>query len=482
MKKAVKWVLIGLFIIAAAAGTAYYLSLPLNVAALEVVPETAEIYFIEQGIAETQKSVNIYPAISGMLKSVEVTENERVNEGDIICTVDTADFEFQIEQSRGSILTYEAQIANLDIEQQKARDTMQANRTALLGEYNTLTAQEASSGTNAQKQNDAKQSQIRLQNIIIEQTENELKRAEDELQKAEVLYSSGVIAESDYLQAQKAVTAANNLLIQNRQQLDVISQGEAEADEAYYNAAKAALEEQIRVLDENLAANYTGGMKKYYETLIDGANVTIKQLEQKIETAAVRANVSGVITELFVSGTNFVSQQTPAAAITPDTSALVEVYVSTNDIDEIAAGLNVDLILKRRAGDKTFTGKIIEIDNEATVKISALGTQERRVKVTVKPETGTEEIKKGFDVDVKFNTYFEENKLIVPKTAVFTVDGKDMVWVIKSGTAEMAEITKGRELRAGFVAEGGIAAGDVVIIDANNEGLRGGARAKKISG
>lgn len=475
MKKIVKWVLVAIVAVVAIIGGVYYMSLPMKVTAVKAEPKTAEIYFIEQGIAGVERTAEVYAIVPGKILSLLVAENQSVKEGDVICVIDTKDIEFQIAQARSNIATYEAQINNLDIEEQKGRDTLISSKTALLGELKTLNAEEKSSSASTEDLLVNKEEQIRLQNIVIAQNEKDLERAKEELQKAETLYMSGIIPQSEYEITQNAVIAQENLLTQNMQKLNIIERGEVKSDGAYYLAAKESLEAQIKGIDDTLKKSYTGAMKSYYEALIEGSHTVIEQLNKKIEDAKVRANVSGVITELYIKDTNVANTQTPVAAITPDMTNLVEVYVSTNDIDEIQVGLEVDLILKRRAGDKTFTGVVKDIANEATVKLSVLGVEERRVKVTIAPVTGAEEIKKGFDVDVKFNTYFEQGKLAIPKTAFFVVDDKDVVWVIKDGKAIMTEVTKGRELRADFVVESGLSSGDYVITDADTEGLTDGA-------
>jgi hypothetical protein len=118
------------------------------------------------------------------------------------------------------------------------------------------------------------------------------------------------------------------------------------------------------------------------------------------------------------------------------------------------------------------------IENSAEVKISALGIEERKVKVTVTPDMSNE-LNEGYNVDVKFHYYFEENKLAVPKTALFKENGVDMVWIVQNGRAVKTPIQKGAELRTEFVIDRGLNEGVIVITDCNLSGLKEGIKVRK---
>jgi HlyD family secretion protein len=153
------------------------------------------------------------------------------------------------------------------------------------------------------------------------------------------------------------------------------------------------------------------------------------------------------------------------------------VFVNTNDIDDVNIGDRVELILRRRDTDRTQSGTITAIDSTAVIRASSRGSEERLVKITVLPDL-QDEFKIGYDVDVKFHFYREENVLVVPRSALFTENGKNMVWLVNGGTLSKTEVNTGRILRQEITIAGGLSEGDVIALDAESGGLRNGMRVR----
>jgi HlyD family secretion protein len=158
----------------------------------------------------------------------------------------------------------------------------------------------------------------------------------------------------------------------------------------------------------------------------------------------------------------------------------IDVYVSTQDIDSISIEDTVELTLRRRTGDIEFHGIVVQIDSTAVVRLSALGVEERKVKVRIEPQLPDDvEIGLGHALDVTFSIFREEGRIVVPRTAVFIDNGQDMVWAVRggdSGRIESLPVVTGIELRSEIIIESGLEEGDYVIIDANNPDLKVGKR------
>ena len=45
-------------------------------------------------------TVNVAPRVSGQIEEVYVTDNQHVNEGDLVAVIDDADYKIKLEQSR----------------------------------------------------------------------------------------------------------------------------------------------------------------------------------------------------------------------------------------------------------------------------------------------------------------------------------------------------------------------------------------------
>ena len=440
----------------------------------------SKLTFSEQGLAVAESVVQVYPLTQGRLLSVNVSEGQPVRKGEIICEIDPEPYFMKISQIKSVISGNEWQIANLDIEQDRVRDELQTSRNRLNAELAALEAQERSSSLSLETQNVSVDERLRMQDILIEQSVNDLNRARDELRKAELLYAAGSLPQFAYEAALDLVTKSETMLGAAETERSVIAQGRGVINTDYYAGAKAALRAQINGINQSLSKDYTGAMKDYYKTLIQGNEAELAQIEREIANCTVTASADGIITRLNVKNTNFVTTGAPVAEITA-LGNTVEVYVSTKDVDSIRPGDAVELTLKRREGDVVFSGEVMDIGTMAEIRLSKLGVEERKVKVQIDPHTRQipgVSFGVGFEVDVKFFIYREQGKFSVPKTALYKDNERDMLWVVSGGTLEAIEVITGMELRTETVVESGLSEGDFVVTDANNRSLRSGLRVR----
>ena len=289
------------------------------------------------------------------------------------------------------------------------------------------------------------QGQLQVQNILIEQNQKSLERAREDLKRAEGLYEAGAMAKVELDNYRTAVEQSEAALNSSLQAQTITSGGSAAG---------------------------------YYRALIEVEQLNIARLEKDIENCRVISPIDGVVTTLNAKDTNYIAAGLPVAEITTLEEGAIEVFISISDRGSINVGDTVALTLKRREGDLNFYGKVDSMETNAQVRLSALGVEERKIKVRISPDisqTGIT-IGDGYSVDVKFILYSEENKFTVPKTALFKDDGRDMLWLVQGGKAQAVEVVTGMELRTEFVIESGLSEGDHVVSDANNQALKDGLR------
>ena len=416
MKKKAKYILWGVIALAVIAGVVYSLLAPTVMQLTEIRAKTAELSFTEQGTVVADNVMQVYPLVQGQIKQIPVQEGQRVRTGDVLCVIDDEPLRMQLSQAESTMTGYEAQLRGAQ------QQTRSGNKTV--------------------------SEKLYLQNILIAQNKTDLDRAKTDLNRLELLYASDVIAKVDLEHAQEAVASLES----------AVQSGEHEL------AAIAAGTDQ-------------GSLADYYQALIQLEQTNITQIEKDIAYCSVRAPADGVITSLNVKNVNYITNMTPVAEITVADSNKIEVFVSTNDVDNIAEGDTVGLTLKRRDGDVNFKGMIADIESTAQVKLSSLGMEERKIKVTVTPnlnEVGGASLGVGYTVDVQFLLYKEDNRFTAPKTAFFKDGDRDMLWVVRNGKANAIEVVKGMELRTEFVVTSGLGEGDFVVTDANNADLSEG--------
>ena len=478
MKKVVKIIVIVLIVLGIVGGVVYTMTAPITVPLSHISSKDIDLSFSEQGLAVAENIVQVYSAAQGQVLKVLAHENQSVRYGDVICIVDSGPLILRLDELGSISKGYEAQYANLEIEQERARSDLQSNKVRLEAEIDALDAQSRSSSRTLQQQNASVNEQLRLQDTLIEQSAKDLNRAREDLEKANLLYQAGTITQNEYNSSERLVEKSEEALETAKQTRGVIASGKSVNSNEYYEGAKAVIVAQIEGINQSLKADYTGAMKEYYDALIQGNKANVAQIERQIADCTVTATADGIITKLNVKSMNYVSSATPIAEITIP-SNVIETFVSTHDVDSVKAGDSVELTLKRREGDTVFSGYVLDIGSMAEIKLSTLGVEERKVKIRIDPnlsELANASFGMGYSVDVKFFVYRAENKLVVPKTALFKDEGADKLWIIRDGVAEAISVTAGMELRTETVIEAGIVEGDYVVTDANNKDLRNGVK------
>lgn len=278
----------------------------------------------------------------------------------------------------------------------------------------------------------AEQVESHLKQLSIEQAQRELQAAIKNLKRISQLYKEGAVTESEYEEAKNTVEAAENNLQQQKQ---------------LYIRSKEALEAQINLLNH------------------------------KIDSCSITAPVSGTVSNLSVKKGQVVSPNSPIMTIFQQGSYKVEVYVLAEDISQIKKGMKVELVLEKSDGDVRFEGVVEAVAPSAVRTVSALGLEEKRVKVTVKPITPDKlELRPGYELDVVFTTEKQENRLVVPKTALFPYGNGEALWVVREGKAKVQPVKTGFENERDVVIEDGIRKGDFVILNPQLEGLKEGKK------
>ena len=457
--------------------TVYGMARPKAIPVVAAQSKDIRLYFTEEGFVKDENIINVFSLHSGAVVSLFVEENQLINQGDIICEIDSSRLRHELEEAKNTIRGYESQISDLDLRELQKRDELTVSRNRLLGDYESVSAEERNASEALLNAVVTKDEQFRLQEMIIEQNRTDLQTARDDLQRYEILYEGGALPKTELDAHKAAADRLESALEQNRQQLEVIrNSNETLSKEAYYQSMKNSIQAQISGIDNQLRNSYGMAMKDYYQSLIESVGARIRLLEKQIEECSVKAPATGMITKLHIDKSNIAGSDSPVAIISTGFDNLVEVYVPTTEIGKVHVDDIVDLELKSASGT-VYHGIVIDIEDRAVVTTSSLGIEKRKVKVTIQPlPEHAEHFKSGYDLSASFTTYRGDSKLTVPRTSVVKTDGNAAVWVITADKAELRVIEIEQELKVEYVVSSGLAEGELVVKDATTPGLAEGAR------
>ena len=168
--------------------------------------------------------------------------------------------------------------------------------------------------------------------------------------------------------------------------------------------------------------------------------------------------------------------------ISPISGFVVQKYVSVGDI--VAAGQPIARIV---SANKSYLSLHLPSDYLGKVAVGspvdfAVGSVQVKAKVSyvvpiVDPTTGTfraivelnrSDLFPGFYVDARILIH-HKTAPAVPRSAVLTVDGKPVVFVIKDGKAAMREVQTGIETDSSIEVVNGLSVGELVAVSGNYE-------------
>jgi len=465
MNKKIKVLAAGLACIVTASLFIASISAPLQVEVQVLEPITATAIFTEQGACVYEKSQQVSAPLDGEVAEILVKEGQRVSLGDPIAVLSATDVDYQIQRLESSIKGYNAQIYNLSLEEQKERQNLEGTKNDLLGQKATLESQ--IKGQAAAEE--TRLSKISLQEDIVSQERNSAYLARKNLRNYRDDYDPDT-SDPEYVALKLALNEAEKSLAASEQALFDLQNSAIEP--GYYEGKQESLDAQISSVDSKMNTSYSAAMQSYYYAQIESARVSIAELSEKQGKATVTAPCNGVISSLPVKQLGAVSQG--AVIATVGCTPTVEVFVPVREIDGIRVGDAVSLTVSKRSGDAVSSGTVSEIGSQAELLLSPLGVEESKIRVLI--STSSKDVGVGYQVDVGFAVYTRENCLTVPKKALFRQDGTDFVWVIREGLAQIQPVTKGVELRGGWVIEEGLSTGDTIITDANTQGLTQGKK------
>jgi HlyD family secretion protein len=301
---------------------------------------------------------------------------------------------------------------------------------------------------------DSYPTELTKQQAGLEQAKGDQEAARKNFDRISALYDAGAVSSLEYENTQKTLKEAENTV-------------------AAVTAAWEAL----------LAQNKPGGgTVLYYAGLKESLESQIENLTYQIDQCTIEAPAEGTIAQLSVKEGETVSPRTQVMTLLPNGLFKVEAFVLTEDVADLQNGMQVKVIQDKLDQDITFPGTVSDIAPSAVTKTSALGLEEQRVKVTVLPDVpaGTT-LRPGYALDIEFKTAEEKDRLVVPKTAVFSYQGGDTVWVVRQGKASIQPISKGLENEAEIAVAEGLQEGDLIVLDPQSEGLKEGKKLKPLT-
>jgi HlyD family secretion protein len=413
------------------------------------------------------QSVNISPKNPGTLTHLYVEQGDRVQQGQVIARMDSADIQARILQQRANLAQTQAQL-----DQARA-----GNRPQEIAQYRARLAQaeaqlaESRAGSRPEEiaQAEADMNKFEAQ---LREAESRLELAGGRVKRRQYPASQGAVSR-DYLdealteernardnlsQVQASLKAARQQLIlrRNGNRNEQIAQKEAAVTEA--KAALVLLEDGTR--PEEIAQRKAG---------FNAAQAQLQAEQVSLENTVIRAPFTGIVTQKYANVGAFVTPTTSASTSESATSSSIVALargleilakVPEADIGKIKQGQQVEIVADAYP-DQIFKGRVRLIAPEA---VKEEGVTLFQIRIAV--DTGQKQLRSGLNVDLTFLGDQVSDALLVPTVAILTENGDTGVLIPDAkNKPQFRSVTIGSQIKNQTQILDGVKQGDRIFLN-----------------
>lgn len=228
------------------------------------------------------------------------------------------------------------------------------------------------------------------------------------------------------------------------------------AADAGLDTARAAISMRVAELDNAQAA-----LQNFDGLGADGASANGAD-----QIHPIHAPISGRILQVLQRS------ETTLAAGTP----ILEIGDIRNDLEVLSEMLSTDavqiapgdaVIVDQWGGEAPLNGVVSRIEPTGFTKVSALGVEEQRVRVTIRfsdPPEARAGLGHGFRVEARVITWASDKALIVPAGALFRQGEDWAIFVVEDGVARARSVAVEANNGLQAAITDGVAAGDTIVL------------------
>lgn len=357
------------------------------------------------GTVKPERSINLSPKNSGIVKTLLVKEGDTVKLGQVLAYMDDSNFQGQLTQARGQLAQAQANLQKLQAGN-RPQDIAQVQAQLEEAEANL---QKLQAGNRPQ---DIAQARARLSSA-----QANLTKAEDDFRRTQQLYNAGGISLQTVNQKRADRDSAQATVNEAEQAWKLQKAGSRLEDIAQAQAT-------VTQREQALALAKAGTRKEdiaQAQAQVISARGSLQNILAQINDTIIRAPFDGLVTRKYADPGAFVTPTTTASSVSSAVSSSILSLASTNQVVANIAEVNIakirlgqEVTIKADAYPrKTFTGRVSQIAAQATVEQNVTSFE---VKVSLLDSQKL--LRSGMNVSTEFQVGQLENALVVPTAAV----------------------------------------------------------------
>ncbi|MBD2692702.1 efflux RND transporter periplasmic adaptor subunit [Anabaena catenula] len=409
--------------------------------------QSLSITVAANGTVKPERSINLSPKNSGILKKLLVKEGDIVQQGQIVAYMDDSNLQGQLTSARGQIAQAEANLQKL-IAGNRPQDIAQSQAQL---EEALANLRKIEAGNRSQ---DIGQAEARLKSA-----QANFSKAEDDFRRNQQLFNSGGISLQTVNQKLADRDSAQAQVNEAQQALALQKAGSRPED---IQQARAVVQQRQQSLSLLKAGTRREDIDQARAQMMS-ARGSLQNVQSDINDTIIRAPFDGVVTKKYADPGAFVTPTTASSAVSSATSSSILSLASTNEVVANLAETNIskirlgqEVIIKADAyPEKTFAGKVSQIAAQAIVEQNVTSFE-----VRVALSDPGRLLRSGMNVAADFQVGELENVLVVPTasvvrreraTGVFVAgaDGKPVFTRIETGIT----VNNFTEVKSGLIGD-----------------------------
>ncbi|MEH2091667.1 efflux RND transporter periplasmic adaptor subunit [Nostoc sp.] len=368
------------------------------------------------GTVKPERSINLSPKNSGILKRLLAKEGDIVKEGQIVAYMDDSNLRGQLTSAQGQVAQAEANLQKA-IAGNRPQDIAQSQGALDEAEANL---QKVQTGNRSQ---DIGQAQARLQSA-----QAALRQAEDDFVRNQQLYNAGGISLQTLNQNRSNRDSAQANVNEAQQALGLQKAGSRLEDVEQARAVVKQRQQALALLKAGTRQEDINAARAQ----VTSARGSLQNIQAEINDTIIRAPFDGVVTKKFADPGAFVTPTTASSEVASSSSSSILSLASTNEvvanlaetnISKISLGQKVSIKADAYPG-KTFEGKVSQIAAQAIVEQNVTSFE-----VRVSLSDPQRLLRSGMNAEVDFQVGQVQNVLVVPTASVVRQENATGVFV-----------------------------------------------------
>ncbi len=378
---------------------------------------------------------------AGRVAEILVEEGERVEAGQILARLETADLELAVAQAEATLAMSEAQLEQIR-KGPSAQDLAAAEASLASAQANL-----------AKLLAGASERDIEIAKLNWDQAKNNLWAAQLE---RDSIAGNKMSSDSAVDAANARVAAAETAVEIARLQYEQTKAGPTEHDIAI---AQAQVDQAQAALDK-LKQGPTPEELAIAQAQVDQARAALAQARLRLEEAAIVAPFAGTVASIGAEVGELVSSATPMIVLVDLSGYHIDVSIDEIDISQVAEGQEVVITLDAFP-EEELSGKVARIDPIGTVNQGVV-----TYGVTIEIAPTEVPIKPDMTANVDIVVDRKEDVLLVPNRALRRDQRGEYVEVVFGGQLQRAYITTGLSNEAVTEVLEGLEEGAEVVVSA----------------